>query len=94
MKGFTKDGKFRPTGNKSKSSLKKTDVKRKITITSGKIRTKENIDKTKKELADEIIDIRDGLEEQYYDESVVDAKVMIRQNPKKYGLTKDDVDNE
>ena len=28
MKGFKKDGKFRPTGNKSKSSLKKSDVKR------------------------------------------------------------------
>ncbi len=29
MKGFKKDGKFRPTGNKSKSSLKKSDVKTK-----------------------------------------------------------------
>jgi len=28
MKGFKKDGKFRPTGNKSKSSLNKTDVQR------------------------------------------------------------------
>lgn len=29
MKGFKKDGKFIPTGNKSKSNLKKSDVKRK-----------------------------------------------------------------
>jgi len=29
MKGFTKDGKFRPTGNKSKSSVSKSDVIRK-----------------------------------------------------------------
>ena len=29
MKGFKKNGKFRPTGNKSKSSLKKSDVIRK-----------------------------------------------------------------
>ena len=28
MKGFKKDGKFRPTGNKSKSSLKKSDITR------------------------------------------------------------------
>ncbi len=27
MKGFKKDGKFRPTGNKSKSSLKKSQIK-------------------------------------------------------------------
>ena len=32
MKGFKKDGKFRPTGNKSKSSLKKSDVRKKIEI--------------------------------------------------------------
>jgi len=29
LKGFTKDGKFRPTGNKSKSSLKKSDIRNK-----------------------------------------------------------------
>jgi len=27
LKGFTKDGKFRPTGNRNKSSLKKSDIK-------------------------------------------------------------------
>jgi len=32
MKGFKKDGKFRPTGNKSKSSLKKSDLRKKKTI--------------------------------------------------------------
>ena len=32
MKGFKKDGKFRPTGNKSKSSLKKSDVRKKIEV--------------------------------------------------------------
>ena len=31
-KGFKKDGKFRPTGNKPKSSLKKTDVRKKQTV--------------------------------------------------------------
>ena len=31
MKGFKKDGKFRPTGNKSKSSLKKSDIRKKQT---------------------------------------------------------------
>lgn len=34
MKGFKKDGKFRPTGNKSKSSLKKSDVRRKETLST------------------------------------------------------------
>ncbi len=29
MKGFKKDGKFRPTDNKKKSSLKKSDVRKK-----------------------------------------------------------------
>ena len=29
MKGFKKDGKFRPTGNKSKSSLTKADIREK-----------------------------------------------------------------
>ena len=28
MKGFKKDGKFRPTGNKTKSSLKKSDLQK------------------------------------------------------------------
>jgi len=32
MKGFTKDGKFRPTGNKTKSSLKKSDIRNKKTV--------------------------------------------------------------
>ncbi len=32
MKGFKKDGKFRPTGNKTKSSLKKSDITRKTKI--------------------------------------------------------------
>ncbi len=32
MKGFTKDGKFRPTENRKKSSLKKSDVRKKIEI--------------------------------------------------------------
>ena len=40
MKGFTKDGKFRPTGSKSKSSLKKSDVTRKDT----KPRFKQSLD--------------------------------------------------
>ncbi len=43
MKGFKKDGKFRPTGNKTKSSLKKTDVKRKVSTTSGRLRKKESV---------------------------------------------------
>jgi hypothetical protein len=34
MKGFTKDGKFRPTGNRTKSSLKKSDVRKKETVSS------------------------------------------------------------
>lgn len=34
MKGFKKDGKFIPTGNKKKSSLKKSDVRRKKTVTN------------------------------------------------------------
>ncbi len=29
MKGFKKDGKFRPTGKKTKSNLKKSDVRKK-----------------------------------------------------------------
>lgn len=32
MKGFKKDGKFRPTGNKSKSSLKKSDIRNKKSV--------------------------------------------------------------
>ncbi len=32
MKGFKKDGKFRPTGNKTKSSLKKSDIRKKQTL--------------------------------------------------------------
>ncbi len=44
MKGFKKDGKFIPTGNKSKSSLKKSDVTRKVSTTSGKLRKKESLD--------------------------------------------------
>ncbi len=35
MKGFKKDGKFRPTGNKSKSSLKKSDLRKKLTVSHG-----------------------------------------------------------
>jgi hypothetical protein len=48
LKGFKKDGKFIPTGNKSKSSLKKTDVRKKETIgvkeANDLLRTKESLD--------------------------------------------------
>ena len=47
MKGFKKDGKFRPTGNKTKSSLKKNDVQRKTLLRNKKtmsIKEKENDD--------------------------------------------------
>jgi hypothetical protein len=37
MKGFKKDGKFRPTGNKSKSSLKKSDIRKKQTVSKPKV---------------------------------------------------------
>ncbi len=49
MKGFKdKSGKFRPTGSKSKSTLKKTDVRKKQTVGVNKVnsvlRTKKKID--------------------------------------------------
>jgi hypothetical protein len=49
MKGFKKDGKFIPTGNKSKSSLKKTDVRKKQTVgvneVNSLLRTKKTVTK-------------------------------------------------
>ena len=49
MKGFKKDGKFIPTGNKKKSNLKKSDVKRKVSTTTGKVRKKESVDERKQQ---------------------------------------------
>jgi len=49
LKGFKKDGKFRPTGSKAKSSLKKTDVRKKQTVgvneVNSLLRTKKSNDK-------------------------------------------------
>jgi len=60
MKGFKKDGKFRPTGNKSKSSLKKTDVRNKQTVGVNEvnklIRTKGTVDEFNKRQRKEKLD--------------------------------------
>ena len=49
MKGFKKDGKFRPTGNKSKSALKKSNIRNKQTVgvkeANSLLRTKDSVDK-------------------------------------------------
>ena len=48
MKGFKKDGNFIPTGNKTKSNLKKSDVRKKVSTSSGdehEIREKKTINK-------------------------------------------------
>jgi len=50
MKGFTKDGKFRPTGNRKKSSLKKIDVTRKVSTSSGKVREKLTVDEANQQM--------------------------------------------
>ncbi len=51
MKGFKKDGKFIPTGNKSKSSLKKSDIRKKESV--GTIMTDDEVQKAKKEFIQE-----------------------------------------
>ena len=48
MKGFKKDGKFRPTGNKSKSPLKKSDIRKDDTLDWMK---PENVKKTMDNIA-------------------------------------------
>ncbi len=50
MKGFKKDGKFRPTGNKSKSSLTKTDIPKRVSTHSGEQRKKQELELVQKDV--------------------------------------------
>ena len=74
MKGFKKDGKFRPTGNKQKSALTKEKLKHKTNnpIHEMKIAYKKHVDNKKKEKVQKLSDEK-LIEEGGSEDSLEDA---------------------